>query len=282
MSSPSCISCGYSLSGLAREALCPECAFPIARSLDATPLLRTAEPRWLARIASGLRALNLSMTCWMTALALWVVSMFVGIVVMKGVGGTALDIAMKILIGLLIAASTAGFLSAAYGFWSIGALTPSFHAPRPWARLVVRYLAASLALVAVALAALSAISTISVLGTPAAYALRGTIQGAGLLSLLAFSRILEHFERSFPVARPDLDKRIRSTRTSVVVLALVFLIGWGQTMFGAARTSLPLGFAPLLLTIGLLSFERTIRHVHKGVAAELAAARGEGGVLKPS
>ncbi len=52
-----CASCGYDLTGLDRDALCPECAHPVAMSLQGD-LLRFHEPRWLAKVTFGLRMMR--------------------------------------------------------------------------------------------------------------------------------------------------------------------------------------------------------------------------------
>jgi len=47
-----CARCGYNLRTLATDALCPECATPVSRSLGGL-LLRFADPVWLARLEYG-------------------------------------------------------------------------------------------------------------------------------------------------------------------------------------------------------------------------------------
>ncbi len=49
-----CRRCGYNLRGLRPEGVCPECATAIALSL-AGNRLRDAEPRWVAKLAAGVR-----------------------------------------------------------------------------------------------------------------------------------------------------------------------------------------------------------------------------------
>lgn len=58
----SCLTCGYSLAGLAREGVCPECARPVADSLIHRPyaMMDDADARWLyagaRRFSRALRA----------------------------------------------------------------------------------------------------------------------------------------------------------------------------------------------------------------------------------
>lgn len=51
-----CSGCGYNLRTLGRDALCPECALPVAKSLDGAHL-ESADPMWLRRQMWGLRLL---------------------------------------------------------------------------------------------------------------------------------------------------------------------------------------------------------------------------------
>jgi len=48
-----CFSCGYDIGGLAVEGACPECATPIARSVQ-RPLLRSASERYLFTLRRGI------------------------------------------------------------------------------------------------------------------------------------------------------------------------------------------------------------------------------------
>lgn len=48
-----CVACGYNLRGLEPQGGCPECGESIARTL-ASPSLVNSDPRWLARVETGL------------------------------------------------------------------------------------------------------------------------------------------------------------------------------------------------------------------------------------
>jgi hypothetical protein len=54
-----CRRCGYSLRGLARGGLCPECSTPVGRSIHGD-LLEFSDPDWVTRVARGGSALTAS------------------------------------------------------------------------------------------------------------------------------------------------------------------------------------------------------------------------------
>lgn len=75
-----CISCGYSLRGLAVEGNCPECGTPVADSLRGT-LLRHASPAYLAKVRMGIdlvllgMLLTLLMTLVAVGAAIWMIAL---------------------------------------------------------------------------------------------------------------------------------------------------------------------------------------------------------------
>lgn len=62
----SCKRCGYNLRGLPEGGRCPECATPIGLAIRGS-LLRFSDPRWIGRVAQGLRILVWSMPLWVVA-----------------------------------------------------------------------------------------------------------------------------------------------------------------------------------------------------------------------
>ncbi len=58
-----CRSCGYELTGLATNGLCPECAAPVALSLRGDDLI-SSDPGWLAQLARGATLVFASACAW--------------------------------------------------------------------------------------------------------------------------------------------------------------------------------------------------------------------------
>lgn len=101
-----CARCGYNLRGLRSDGLCPECATPIARSLQGN-LLRFADPAWLDKLRFGV------------ALRLWNILFSV----LAGIGG---GIARRL--GISVAPILAGIAAAILALvatWCITAPEPN-------------------------------------------------------------------------------------------------------------------------------------------------------------
>ncbi|MBE7506563.1 MAG: hypothetical protein HS101_09790 [Planctomycetia bacterium] len=60
-----CVGCGYNLRTLARDAKCPECAVPVADSVDAFP------PAFLFRRWSSIRWIRLGLLLWVLSILAW-------------------------------------------------------------------------------------------------------------------------------------------------------------------------------------------------------------------
>ena len=61
-----CLGCGYNLRGLAGDGVCPECAWPVARSMHGR-LIRFADAAWSGRVARGVQCVYYSvLTCVLT------------------------------------------------------------------------------------------------------------------------------------------------------------------------------------------------------------------------
>jgi hypothetical protein len=65
-----CLGCGYDVTGLAPESVCPECALPLKSTLEASNLLRTCPREMVRGYRIGTWLLALSPTCLVLGLAL--------------------------------------------------------------------------------------------------------------------------------------------------------------------------------------------------------------------
>lgn len=277
MPGPVCISCGYALAGLARESLCPECAFPVARSLDASTLLRTAEPGWLKRLWIGFRLLNFALRAWLAALIAFIPGLLVILASELSFIARAIANHLMAAVGVLLAAGLgAGLLCIAPGLWLITAPTHGPQSPPARHRLALRWLGIPLALLPLILIPISPMWRLTSLPQPGIYAARAGVQVAGLAAVYALTLILEHYERCAPHTPTGRAHRSGSPRHNLAVAAVLFIIGWVLT-FSQSRVvvTMPLGFAPLILAIAFMSFDNTFSRLRRSIEAERAIAGRE-------
>lgn len=102
-----CHRCGFLLTGLRPGGDCPECGYPIARSL-VDDLLEHAEPRWLRTVRLGQR-----LAVWST-LAGWAFGILIGVAVavvmlrggIAGTAGLGAIVAAALVVGLAVGGAT--------------------------------------------------------------------------------------------------------------------------------------------------------------------------------
>ncbi|MDX9912848.1 MAG: hypothetical protein RBS39_13570 [Phycisphaerales bacterium] len=88
-----CVSCGYALDGLAPDGICPECATPIARSMQG--FLKGGDPRWVATLHVGARLSQIGMIGALITLMTWLC--FALFAVYSFLSGTSSDISAGML-----------------------------------------------------------------------------------------------------------------------------------------------------------------------------------------
>lgn len=274
---PRCISCGYSLAGLPRESLCPECAFPVARSLDATPLLRTAEPCWLRGVWLGFRLLRLAMMSWLIALLAMLPALCIMLLAMSFNIGPSdppwLQLITAVVSVFAGACFLIGLLLLAVGLWLVTVPTHGPQCPPLCDRLPLRWLGIPLALMPLFLLALTPVWRLSNLPQPGILAIRAGVQVSGLAALFLLARIVEHFERGTPSPPPDLLSQGRSLRRNLIGLAIIFILGWLILIVNSSFIfTMPMGFAPFLLGLNLMGFDGSFKRLRDGIADEIDVA----------
>lgn len=140
-----CGRCDYDLRGLPLDGVCPECAFPVARSR----LGEAADPAWLERLAWGVRLLEISVTL---ALIAWIVYAVLGLIIAMASWANDLAGFVTALGGAIL---TIGVIIGVGGLWQVTTPQGGRIEPEPWmsSRRVTRLIPVALAIYLAALAA---------------------------------------------------------------------------------------------------------------------------------
>jgi hypothetical protein len=223
----SCVECGYNLRTLEWGSRCPECATPILRSLRLNWLL-VADPKWLRKIAGGLRQLvrmtGFALACVIAAIVLFPFAMLI----------SPWPFLPPIVVGVLsLVAFCYMGINVVEGVWRFTAQQPASGEP---ADLRLRLLIRLMTAITVATAAI----TMGLLWNRAD---KGTLFLAGVCSLscylcchvavLAYLRRLALRMSAYKEARMALLLAI----AFVVGIALTLVGGWGCALFVFVRMS---------------------------------------------
>lgn len=260
-----CLSCGYDLTGLADNMPCPECAFPIARSRERSPLLRTADPAWLARIHRGLLNYTWSATallgCYIGALALVLISEAIGTArhgilswLMKSPVLLALAYA-----AVLHAAACVRLGAATYGGFSLG---PAARAALRAGGLLIPWCVAY-----------TAAGLVQAVGSPTVIGLiHAAFQFTASAFLFALAAILRNLESRTPAWSPALRRRHTNVRKNLIgALIILGFVYW----LPAVRRGFSAGVSDwgiALFAIAYVCMASAVSRVRTAVALELAIA----------
>lgn len=212
-----CLSCGYDITGLGREGVCPECASPLKSTLEASIFLRSLPKTVVQRIDRGLFVLS----CTPLALSLGVALGFVLMI------GFALFSQVNLEVGWLTGLGLGCVL--AIGCFALGAFQLTSPIPGralgpTWARNTVRYVAPAGALIIAMFSSLPLLSYgISTLLTMIG---RGTCQVLSLLVLSAVLTLLQAIERQTQAGREARGRYWYGWGLLTLLGALWFLLYW--------------------------------------------------------
>lgn len=256
-----CIRCGYELRGLAADSLCPECALPVARSLERSPLLRGADREWLAGVHAGAGRLHRA--------ARILLGFVVGLLVIVILAVAADAVGVRVPIRLpdpLVRVLASGLMAVVawlhiIGCWRIAAPTHGGYAPPAWARLGVRICGIALP-ITVGLTVIVG-GLMRGLPRPAQIATHVAFQFNALLFFFALAAVLEHLERRTPGWDDSLRRRHRNVRKNLwgvaILAALFYWAGrrgggggdWGLAVFGIAYLCMDGAIARVRRAVGL-------------------------------
>lgn len=262
---PVCLSCGYELGGLAAGALCPECAFPVARSLERSRLIRTADPAWVARVHCALGRLS-----WAMRTVLWfgcgVIAVgLIGTVIEYVVGlrpsaVNTVESVVAVLAFLVLCAAAGLHVSGCLG---LSAGTFGGFAAGPIPRNCLRIAGLLFPLCAgYTLLLGKAMGSLPPWGVGV---LRASFQAVSLAQLLALAAVLEALERGTASWNEALRQRHRNVRKNLYGLAVLIVLifwspvgsrgvaggSWGESVFALAYLLMLIPVGRVRQSVGL-------------------------------
>lgn len=270
-----CIVCEYELGGLAADGVCPECATAIERSLRGD-WLRHEEPRWLARVARGLRLMRWGVLC--AALGfVSVIAMSLVIGLLIGSGGSPGSSLLVGVVALAMGALMTGLMLASavlygLGCWWVTALNRAGASVLKGERLAARWtmplFASSVLLMSAWGVAQGAMSSWPVW---AATVMMGAVVLVWAGHRVAMSLALRRLHQR----TGSWDRKTRRAHArpwgaaGIVVVLCALVIGLPLTMrVGAGRGE---GLALFVLFVGMIAMDGRLRAAARAVRGEVAA-----------
>jgi hypothetical protein len=268
-----CKSCGYELTGLSRDGVCPECAHPILHSLR-PDLLRFHDQRWLASVESGVRGIARGVTI-VTWGAIAVIAFVPIILVLAAAGvlhtraGTGVIGVGAMCVGALL---VAGPLMLAAGSVLAGSTRSGAGSPVPlrtWPPTLVRWGGPCFVLAVLANPALEALAPTWI--RSAQLLVKGACQVCALGYLWALVARLEDLESRTIDWTDERAKKYRSHRRDLVVAGALYVI-FGWLVVGPGPRS-PGNWGGSFAVIILLFFYNTTKAAAASLSVELGRAR---------
>jgi hypothetical protein len=226
-----CLSCGYDITGLARESVCPECALPLKDTLEASALLRGWPPALVRRIRLGVFLLAMSPTCLLLGLAigLWI-GIFMAMPSQAGISEFIQGTEIGLVIGCVL-----GALCFVAGCELVTRVIPARPMHPPWARVTLRVTG----LFAVIAAGLAPFGSLLVLNNDpwATLLIRFVSQVVVLVALASLIRVCQAIGKQTQAGVVTGRKNIDSAGAdgtpkntgawgALVLLALVWIVGY--------------------------------------------------------
>lgn len=264
-----CLRCGYDITGLPRDSICPECAFPLRETLEASAFLRSLPRQVVNQIDNGVMVLAWSTIAVGASLPLGFLLMLVWALFDMSGASTGLNVGIAIGCG------------AAAGCFAVGSILISRQVSgrplRPyWAQPVLR-IAGPVG--AFAAAAMSAADAMQITVSPTeGIVLRAVCQVSALTGLAAAMRVLQSIDRQTQRGRDSVIRYIVGWGL-LVVLVLAWVAMFWTDPFGPKR---PGSWGGLGLAAVMVLETGVFWSVVESVAIEwLAVTFGEDAVAGP-
>jgi hypothetical protein len=258
-----CLSCGYDITGLERKGVCPECAFPLKDTLEASALLRGWPPALVRRIRLGVYLLAMSPAWLFVGLA---VGLWIGIFMAASGQADLNELIQGTEIGLAIGCGLAA-VSFVAGCELVTRAIPARPLHPAWARVTLR-VAGPLAALATCMAPFAHLLVLN--NDPwATLLIRLVSQAVVLTALIALIRVCQSIGRQTQAGVVVGSRNMQGLDTvgaprntgawsALVLLALVWIVGYwvlplaysgiGRPRFGRAFG--PLASGPLAVQGG--------------------------------
>lgn len=266
MQTTTCIRCDYDLTGLADDAVCPECALPIRRSRERTRLLRSADSRWLGIIRRGMADLQHAMMILFVSMLLLIALLLLISMLRIRLGGSILGLRYED--AILVAVGTVVGVLHIRGCIRLGIQTHADYAAPKWARAAL--LTCGLALPVTVVLTLFWSGWLRGLSSSLRLPLFLLFQVNALVFYFALAAILRHFEER--TASWSVGDRIRHNalrRNLVIFILIVAVIYWLPRLHPFFL--LPIGVSDwglLLFGLAYVLLGGTVMRVQGAVATE--------------
>lgn len=261
-----CLSCGYDLTGLPDSGLCPECAFPIARSRERSAFLRTADPAWLARIHRGLLDYTWSATtllgCFIGGIAL--------ALTFEAIAPTGDRIGPWLVRGLPLVMLAAATLLHVGACMRLSAGTHGGFSRSTTVRGLLR----TAGLLAPLYVVYTATGLAQSVGSPVVAAiLHGAFQFTAFAFLFSLAAVLRGLESRTPAWTPALRRRHTNVRKNLIGLLIILALAYWLPVIRSGRpTAGARDGGVSLFVIAYVLMASAVSRVRGAVADELAAA----------
>lgn len=231
-----CASCGYLLDGLKTDDPCPECAYPVMRSVRGD-LLRWAPVEWVARVVRGLMFLKYAARAITVAVITLVVTIIAGLLMASAGGAAAVQYVIWGLSAVFLIAVGVGLILLPVG--AVLATSPQGTQNSAAERNLMLARASGVLVPFAVVFSYVGLNPLS--GALAAVLVeRAVVQGVCFGFLLALYRLLRDLSKRVATPERERVRLVRSAHSTLVLSGvLFFLVGWVPPLLSALGAGIP-------------------------------------------